>query len=104
MLLAIISKMFVNDLKPFEERELQSTIEMGLYKHKMQRMLKESQQRLATTLNSLDEAILTTDAQSRITFMNPMAELLTSWKKETLIRRILETAGSHSQQEEEFTY
>lgn len=82
---AKVTEPFGYILKPFEERELQSTIEMGLYKHKMQRMLKESQQRLATTLNSLDEAIVTTDAQSRITFMNPMAELLTGWKKEKAI-------------------
>ncbi len=72
-------------LKPFEEKELQTTIEMGLYKHQMQKRLKESQQRLATTLNSLDEAIVTLDVQSCITFMNPMAERLINLPQEKIL-------------------
>ena len=79
---AKITEPFGYILKPFEERELQTAIEMALYKHKMQRMLKESQQRLATTLNSLDEAIVTTDKEHHITLMNPKAERLTGWQQE----------------------
>jgi FixJ family two-component response regulator len=31
-------------LKPFEDKELQTAIEMALYKHKMERKLKENEQ------------------------------------------------------------
>ncbi len=66
-------------LKPFVERELQTTIEMALYKHKLEKQLKESQQWLDTTLHSIDEAVIATDAAGRVKFMNPTAEQLTGW-------------------------
>jgi two-component system cell cycle sensor histidine kinase/response regulator CckA len=68
-------------LKPFEERELQITIEMALYKHQMESRLRESQQRLATTLRSIGDAVISTDTDGRITFMNPVAEYLTGWRE-----------------------
>jgi len=34
---------------------------------------------LATTLRSIGDAVLTADCEARITFMNPVAELLTGW-------------------------
>jgi PAS domain S-box-containing protein len=66
-------------LKPLEERELHITIEMALYKHRMERKLKESEQWLFTTLNSIGDAVIATDVQGSIKFMNPVAEALTGW-------------------------
>lgn len=66
-------------LKPFAERELQTAIEMALYKHKLEKQLKESQQWLDTTLHSIGEAVIATDAAGRVKFMNPIAEQLTGW-------------------------
>lgn len=68
-------------LKPFEERELRTTIETALYKHQMERELRESQQWLATTLHSIGEGIIATDAQGCIKMMNPVAEALTGWSQ-----------------------
>jgi hypothetical protein len=48
-------------LKPFQERELYTTIEMALYKHKMEKKLKENEQWLATTLKSIGDAVIATD-------------------------------------------
>jgi len=64
-------------LKPFEKRELHSTIEMALHKHKIERKLQEREQWLTTTLSSIGEGIIATDTLGKITFMNPVAEKLT---------------------------
>lgn len=69
-------------LKPFEERELRATIEMVLYNHKIESQLRNSESWLATTLKSIGEAVVATDAQGHIKFMNPVAQQLTGWKQE----------------------
>ncbi|MBU7046575.1 MAG: PAS domain S-box protein [Theionarchaea archaeon] len=64
-------------VKPFEDRELHATIEMALYKHKMEKRIKESRQQLITTLKSMGDAVIVTNEEGVITFMNPVAEALT---------------------------
>ena len=43
------------------------------------RELAESQERLQITLRSIGDAVITTDLQGRVTFINPVAEQLTGW-------------------------
>ncbi|MDL2124454.1 MAG: PAS domain S-box protein [Deltaproteobacteria bacterium] len=86
---AKITEPFGYILKPFQEKELYTTIEMALYKHTMQRKLKESEQWLATTLKSIGDAVIATDTGKLITFMNPVAEALTGWKQEEAIGKPL---------------
>jgi two-component system cell cycle sensor histidine kinase/response regulator CckA len=66
-------------LKPFEERELHITIEMALYKHQMERKLRESEQWLSAILRSVADAVIATDTRGQIRFLNPIAENLTGW-------------------------
>jgi PAS domain S-box-containing protein len=66
-------------LKPFEEKEIHTTIEMALYKHQMERKVRESEQWLSTTLKSIGDGVIATDAEGRVKFVNPVAELLTGW-------------------------
>jgi two-component system, cell cycle sensor histidine kinase and response regulator CckA len=40
---------------------------------------RESRQLLAATLSSIGDAILVTDSEGRVTFLNPVAETLTGW-------------------------
>lgn len=78
-------------VKPFKERELHITIDMALYKHTMERKLKESEKWLATTLRSIGDAVIATDKNGLITFMNPVAERLTGWKlQESLGKKLTE--------------
>ncbi|WP_226575914.1 ATP-binding response regulator [Acuticoccus sediminis] len=66
-------------LKPFEDQQLRTAIEMALYKHRAERRLEDSERRYATTLASIGDAVIATDPDARITFMNPVAEALTGW-------------------------
>jgi two-component system cell cycle sensor histidine kinase/response regulator CckA len=69
-------------IKPFKKKELHSTIEMALYKQKMESFLKDREELLATTLKSISDAVITTDLKGFITFLNPFAENLTGWNQD----------------------
>jgi PAS domain S-box-containing protein len=78
-------------LKPFEDKELRTSIEVALYKHNIERRLRESERWLATTLRSIGDAVITTSAKGQVLFMNPVAEALTGWKdKEALGKQLTE--------------
>src|SRR5258708_4312572 len=68
-------------LKPFEDSQLRTVIEMALYKHAAQRKLRESARRFVATLSSIGDAVIATDDRAQVTFMNPVAEALTGWSQ-----------------------
>lgn len=68
-------------LKPFDDQELRITIEIALYRHKLEQKLKANERWLATTLQSIGEGVITTDPEGCINFMNPHAEALTGWSQ-----------------------
>ena len=76
-------------LKPLKPGELRSTVEVALYKHEMLRQLRERERWFATTLRSIGDAVITTDAAGRVTFMNPVAERLTGRRAGVSIGRPL---------------
>jgi len=65
--------------KPFNERDLTTAIDVALYNFQMEKKIKEREQWLETTLKSIDDAVIATDIKGHITFMNPVADLLTGW-------------------------
>jgi hypothetical protein len=84
---AKVTEPFGYVLKPYEERELLTTIEVALYKHQMEEKVLESERRLATTLKSISQAVLSTNADGEITFMNPVAEAITGWPATEVLGR-----------------
>lgn len=74
---AKITEPFGYILKPFEDRELQTCIEMALYKRDMEFRLQESERWHAATLRNIGDAVISTDVQGVIRLFNPMAEILT---------------------------
>jgi PAS domain S-box-containing protein len=76
-------------VKPFRERELYITIDMALYKHQMEKKLKESEKWFATTLRSIGDAVIATDKNGLVTFMNSVAEKLMGWKLEEVLNKDL---------------
>jgi two-component system, chemotaxis family, CheB/CheR fusion protein len=51
---------------------------------------RESEERLRTTLRSIGDAVLATDAAGRITFLNPVGERLTGWSSEAAAGQAVE--------------
>ena len=47
-----------------------------------ERELKEQKERAEVTLQSIGDAVITTDARGRIDYLNPVAETLTGWSQE----------------------
>jgi PAS domain S-box-containing protein len=66
-------------LKPFQDRDLRTAIEVALQKSELERQLSERERWFATTLKSIGDAVIATDVAQRITFMNLVAERLTGW-------------------------
>jgi len=76
-------------IKPFVGKELHSAIEMGLYRHEMENQLREREAWLAATLNSIDDAVITTDMNCGVISMNPVAARLTGWISDDAIGKQL---------------
>ena len=49
-----------------------------------------SEEKLAVTLNSIDDAVIATDAAGRVTLLNPLAERLTGWTRAQAFNRPVE--------------
>lgn len=63
-------------VKPFNESDLKTTVEMALFKFSRDREVKVSQQQLANALARVDESIVITDTDGRVTYLNDRAENL----------------------------
>lgn len=66
-------------VKPFKSPELRCTIEVALHKHAADTRVREHEQWLNTTLHSIAEAVIATDAEGCVKLFNPVAEHLTGW-------------------------
>jgi PAS domain S-box-containing protein len=66
-------------VKPFNDRELRSAIEVALYRHAIDRQLRDRERWFSTTLRSIADGVIATDCELRVGFLNPVAERLTGW-------------------------
>ena len=73
---AKISEPFGYLIKPIEDKELKTAIEISLQRHRYEQALKESEQWLSTILNSIGEGVIATDTEGRVRYMNSVAETL----------------------------
>jgi PAS domain S-box-containing protein len=60
-------------LKPFDERTLHSTVEMALYRHRMETELKASESRFRAILEHAMDLVVVLDAAGRVTYSSPSA-------------------------------
>lgn len=66
-------------VKPVKPVDLRSAVEIALSRSTMDRSVREREARLSTTLRAINDAVLSTDAEGRVTYMNRAAEALTGW-------------------------
>lgn len=81
-------------LKPFNEQALKVTIELALHKAAVRKERLASERLLATTLQSIGDAVVTTDQLGNVRFLNPVAEALTGWTIEDAKNQPLDSVFS----------
>ena len=86
---AKVSEPYGYVLKPYEDSDLQTAIEIGLYRHLMEARLRENEAWLTATLSSIGDGVIACDDQGQIRFMNSLAEQLTGWTQKEAIGRTL---------------
>lgn len=62
---------------------------LTLERQRIERELFEERQRLGITLASIGDAVISTDAEGRVTFLNRVAEELTGWPQAEALGRLL---------------
>ena len=69
-------------LKPFADRELMVTIETAVQKHRAEKRLRETQRWISAVLWCISDAVIATDLDLRVNFLNEAAIDLTGWTME----------------------
>jgi PAS domain S-box-containing protein len=67
-------------VKPFDAQSLAATVEMALYRDRAEARVATMERWLSTTLTSIGDGVIATDAQYRVTFMNPRAAAMIGWQ------------------------
>jgi PAS domain S-box-containing protein len=82
---ALATEPFGYILKPFEERELVTNIEMALYKHRMERRLRESEQRFRALIENASDIIVVLRADGSIQYTSPAVKRFGGYEPEELV-------------------
>jgi PAS domain S-box-containing protein len=76
--------------KPFQLPELRRAIEISLEQHRKNQDIRREQHWFLQTLKAVGEALIITDREGYVKFMNPLAEALTGWAEPEAIGKHLE--------------
>ena len=71
-------------LKPVTDRELRIVTEVALYKHKTERALKLSEDKHRIVVETANDAILSTDSDGRISYLNQTSEFMFGYSRAEL--------------------
>lgn len=82
---AKITEPFGYIVKPFEERDLFSALEIALYRRQVEARLEEKERWLGTILGSIAEGVLAVDAIGVIRLANTAAERIGGWRSDELV-------------------
>jgi AmiR/NasT family two-component response regulator/signal transduction histidine kinase len=73
--------------KPIVSASLKGSIEMAIAKHRQDRVLREERDWAIASFSGIASAVIVTDANSRISYLNPQAEHLVGWSADKAMRR-----------------
>ncbi|MCJ7738208.1 MAG: ATP-binding protein, partial [Anaerolineae bacterium] len=76
---------------PFDETDLYVVIELAIQRHKVSRILRENERWQAEVLNGIGDAVIATDEDGRVTFLNSAAEELTGWCQDPALSQSVRT-------------
>jgi len=88
-------------LKPFQERELHSAIEIALHNHQLENKLKKSEERFRDLIETAEEVIWEVDRELRITYSNPYIEKVIGYLPSELIGKPM-TSFMHKDDRKKF--
>jgi PAS domain S-box-containing protein len=84
---AKLTEAFGYILKPYHERELYTNIEMAMYRHKMEKALREKERWLHTTINSISDGVIAADNEGNIHLLNTSLKEITGLGERELLGR-----------------
>lgn len=68
-------------VKPYDDVDIYTSVQIALHKYEVEKKVKENERWFATTLKSIGDAVIATDEEGKIKFMNTVAEQWTGWKE-----------------------
>src|SRR3954464_4965749 len=86
-------------IKPFEEDDIRTAIEIAFYKYTKDLEMQNKGNRFAAALDSLEVAVIITDANEKVIFMNKMAETLTGCLKQEALGKDISIAMKNCNQD-----
>jgi PAS domain S-box-containing protein len=88
-------------IKPFKSRELHTALEISLYKHRMEKRLRDHERWLDVLLNSIMEGVVTVDLAGRITSLSSKASQLCQVPEEEAVGKMLNEVFQLTEGEDE---
>jgi diguanylate cyclase (GGDEF)-like protein/PAS domain S-box-containing protein len=82
-------------LQPFNARELVDNIEMALYKHAMERKLRESESKFRSLIENSPDGIMLIDGEGKLIEWNPAAEQISGVKRSEVLGMLLSDVIFH---------
>jgi len=73
--------------KPIVSASLKGSIEIAIAKYRSERSLREERDWAVASFSGVASAVVVTDANSRISYLNPQAERLVGWSADKALRR-----------------
>jgi len=72
-------------IKPFEERELNAAIEIAIYRHRIEKKLKEGEEKYRTILESIEDGYYEVDIKGNLAFLNDSTCRILGYSKDELM-------------------
>jgi two-component system, NtrC family, response regulator AtoC len=67
-------------VKPFQETDLQASLQIALHKSELDRVARRKEEWLTSTLSAIGEGVLCVGGSGEVTYINPAAEEWTGWR------------------------